>query len=102
LAGKIEAAKVVIEVRVGDGDKLYGSVTSPQIAAILAEQGVDVDRRKIQLDDGIRTLGEYIVDVKLHPEVVAKLTVNVVKFGRADQVTEVVPQADATEEAAAE
>lgn len=102
LAGKIEAAKVVIEVRVGDGDKLYGSVTSPQIAAILAEQGVDVDRRKIQLDDGIRTLGEYIVDVKLHPEVVAKLTVNVVKFGRADQVTEVLPQADATEEAAAE
>ena len=102
LAGKIEAAKVVIEVRVGDGDKLYGSVTSPQIAAILAEQGVDVDRRKIQLDDGIRTLGEYIVDVKLHPEVVAKLTVNVVKFGRVDQVTEVVPQADATEEAAAE
>ena len=102
LAGKIEAAKVVIEVRVGDGDKLYGSVTSPQIAAILAEQGVDVDRRKIQLDDGIRTLGEYIVDVKLHPEVVAKLTVNVVKHGRTEQVTEPEPQADATEEAAAE
>ncbi len=102
LASRIEAAKVVIEVRTGDGDKLYGSVTSPQIAAILAEQGVDVDRRKIQLDEGIRTLGEYIVDVKLHPEVVAKLTVNVVKFGRTEQVTEPEPQADATEEAAAE
>jgi large subunit ribosomal protein L9 len=102
LAGKIEAAKVVIEVRTGDGDKLYGSVTSSQIAAILAEQGVDVDRRKIQLDEGIRTLGEYIVDVKLHPEVVAKLTVNVVKHGRVEQVTEEAPQADATEEAAAE
>jgi large subunit ribosomal protein L9 len=100
LAGKIEAAKVVIEVRVGDGDKLYGSVTSSQIAAILAGQGVDVDRRKIQLDDGIRSLGEYIVDVKLHPEVVAKLNVKVVKHGQADQVTETVPQADATEEAA--
>lgn len=102
LAGKIEAAKVVIEVRTGDGDKLYGSVTSSQIAAILAEQGVDVDRRKIQLDEGIRTLGEYIVDVKLHPEVVAKLKVNVVKHGRVEQVTEEAPQADATEEAAAE
>ena len=102
LAAKIEAAKVVIEVRTGDGDKLYGSVTSSQIAAILAEQGVDVDRRKIQLDEGIRTLGEYIVDVKLHPEVVAKLTVNVVKHGRVEQVTEPEPQADATEEAAAE
>jgi large subunit ribosomal protein L9 len=102
LAGKIEAAKVVIEVRVGDGDKLYGSVTSSQIAAILEEQGVAVDRRKIQLDDGIRSLGEYIIDVKLHPEVVAKLTVNVVKHGRVEQVNEPEPQADATEEAAAE
>lgn len=102
LARQIEAAKVVIEVRVGDGDKLYGSVTSSQIAAILAEQGVTVDRRKIQLDEGIRTLGEYIVDVKLHPEVVAKLTVNVVKHGRQEQVNEPEPQADATEEAAAE
>jgi len=101
LASRIEAAKVVIEVRTGDGDKLYGSVTSPQIAAILAEQGVDVDRRKLQLDEGIRTLGEYIVEVKLHPEVVAKLTVNVVKFGRTEQVTEPELQADATEEAAA-
>ena len=102
LAGKIEAAKVVIEVRVGDGDKLYGSVTSSQIAAILEEQGVAVDRRKIQLDDGIRSLGEYVIDVKLHPEVVAKLTVNVVKHGRQEQVNEPEPQADATEEAAAE
>ena len=102
LAGKIEAAKVVIEVRVGDGDKLYGSVTSSQIAVILEEQGVEVDRRKIQLEEGIRTLGEYIVDVKLHPEVVAKLTVNVVKHGRPEQVNEPEPQADATEEAAAE
>ncbi|MDO9581744.1 MAG: 50S ribosomal protein L9 [Desulfomicrobium sp.] len=102
LARKIEAAKVVIEVRVGDGDKLYGSVTSPQIAAILEEQGVELDRRKIQLDDGIRSLGEYIIDVKLHPEVVAKLTVNVVKFGRTEQVNEPEPKADANEEAVAE
>ena len=102
LAAKIEAAKVVIEVRVGDGDKLYGSVTSSQIATILEEQGVAVDRRKIQLEDGIRSLGEYVIDVKLHPEVVAKLKVNVVKHGRVEQVTEEAPQADATEEAAAE
>lgn len=102
LAAKIEAANVVIEVRTGDGDKLYGSVTSSQIAAILEEQGVEFDRRKIQLEEGIRSLGEYVIDVKLHPEVVAKLTVNVVKHGRPEQVTEPEPQADATEEAAAE
>ena len=102
LAAKIAAAKVVIEVRVGDGDKLYGSVTSSQIATILEEQGVVLDRRKIQLEDGIRALGEYVLDVKLHPEVVAKLTVNVVKHGRMEQVNEPEPQANATEETAAE
>jgi len=100
LASKIEAAKVVIEVRVGDGDKLYGSVTSSQIAAILADKGVDLDRRKIQLEDGIRSLGEYTVDVKLHPEVVAKLNVKIVKHGQVEQVTEMVPQVNATEEEA--
>ena len=68
----------------------------------LAEQGVDVDRRKLQLDEGIRALGEYIVEVKLHPEVVAKLTVNVIKHGKAEQMTEAAPETDATEEAAAE
>lgn len=97
LAAKIEAAKVVIEVRVGDGDKLYGSVTSSQIATILEEQGVDVDRRKIQLDDAIRALGEYILDVKLHPEVVAKLTVAVVKFGQVGSVADTVQENAATE-----
>lgn len=101
LAAKIEAAKVVIEVRVGDGDKLYGSVTSSQIATILEEQGVVVDRRKLQLDEGIRALGEYVVDVKLHPEVVAKLTVNVVKLGHTEKVEESV-QDNAAEETAAE
>ncbi len=103
LAAKIEAAKVVIEVRTGEGDKLYGSVTTNQIAAELAEQGVDFDRRKMLLDEAIRALGEYVIDVKLHPEVVAKLTVTVVKHGRMEEeVAEPEPQADATEEAAAE
>ena len=101
LAGKIETAKVVIEVRVGDGDKLYGSVTSSQIATILEEQGVVVDRRKIQLEDGIRSLGEYVIEVKLHPEVVAKLTVKVVKLGQTAQV-EAPVQENAAEETVAE
>lgn len=101
LAAKIEAAKVVIEVRVGEGDKLYGSVTSTQIAAVLADQGVEVDRRKLLLEDGIRSLGAYTVDVKLHPEVVAKLTVNVVKHGQQQEV-ESAPREDAVEDTVAE
>lgn len=95
LAGQIEAAKVIIEVRVGEGDKLYGSVTSSQISDVLTEQGVEVDRRKIQLEDGIRSLGEHILDVKLHPEVVAKLTVHVIKHGQSVVKETVAP---ATEE----
>lgn len=99
MAEKLAAAKVVIEVRTGEGDKLYGSVTSSNIGAILTEQGIDLDRRKILLDDGIRSLGEYIVDVKLHPEVVGKLTVKVVKHGQAEVAS---IDAVASEEAAAE
>lgn len=91
LAAKIEAARVIIEVRVGEGDKLYGSVTSSQIADILAEQGVEVDRRKIQMDEAIRSLGEYILDVKLHPEVVASLTVNVVRLGQTASLSTETP-----------
>lgn len=104
LASKIEAARVVIEVRVGEGDKLYGSVTSTQIADILAEQGVEVDRRKIQMDEVIRSLGKYQMDVKLHPEVVAQLTVNVIKHGQAvaDTTTTEAQQDNATEEESAE
>lgn len=107
LAAKIEAAKVVIEVRVGDGDKLYGSVTSSQIADVLIGQGVEIDRRKIQMEDVIRTLGEYVLDVKLHPEVVAQLTVSVVKHGRTEAVeapveVEAADAADAVEAAPAE
>ncbi|GAB1409947.1 50S ribosomal protein L9 [Desulfovibrionales bacterium] len=100
LAAKIEAARVIIEVRVGEGDKLYGSVTSSQIADILAEQGVEVDRRKIQMDEAIRSLGEYILDVKLHPEVVASLTVNVVRLGQTASLSTETPQDNATEETA--
>lgn len=104
LAAKIEAAKVAIEVRTGEGDKLYGSVTAAQIAAELTEQGVDFDRRKMLLEEPIRALGEYVIDVKLHPEVVAKLTVNVLKHGRTEEVEVAEPEqpVDATEEAAAE
>jgi large subunit ribosomal protein L9 len=69
LAEKLAAATVTIEVRVGEGDKLYGSVTSGMIADNLEAQGIMVDRRKIVLDDPIRTLGVHEVEVKLHANV---------------------------------
>lgn len=69
LADKLAKADVSIEVRVGEGDKLYGSVTSAMIADNLADQGIEIDRKKIVLEDAIRTLGVHEVEVKLHADV---------------------------------
>lgn len=78
LAEKIAASGVTIAMRVGDNDKLYGSVTSNMIADALHEKGVEIDRRRILLDAPIRTLGEYTIRVRLHADVVAELALSVI------------------------
>ncbi len=78
-AEALSKASVNIAVAVGDEDRIFGSVTSQQIADLLNEQGLKVDRRTIQLDEPIRALGVYDVPVKLHAEVEAKVKVWVVK-----------------------
>lgn len=78
LADKINAAHVVISMRVGENDKLYGSVTTSLIAESLLEQfGIEIDRRRILLDSPIRLLGDYTVRVRLHADVVAELPIKV-------------------------
>lgn len=79
---RLEALEVVIKMRVGENDKLYGSVTSTLIGDALAAQGVDVDRRRILMDAPIRTLGEHPVRVRLHADVIAMLAVKVVSEDR--------------------
>lgn len=81
LAEKLSAAVVEMRVRVGEGDKLYGSVTSAMIAEGLAAQGIEIDKRRIDLDAPIRALGEYAVPVKLHQDVIAEVTVQVLREG---------------------
>ncbi len=78
LAEKIVATPLTITMRVGENDKLYGSVTPVLIAEALAAQGVDIDRRRILLDAPIRALGEYSVRVRLHADVIAELPLTVV------------------------
>lgn len=78
LASQIESTPISIAMRVGDNDKLYGSVTSALIAEALNAKGVDVDRRRILLDSPIRALGEYKVRVRLHASVLAELALTVV------------------------
>lgn len=78
LANKINAAHVVISMRVGENDKLYGSVTTSLIAESLLEQfNIEIDRRRILLDSPIRLLGDYTVRVRLHADVTAELPVTV-------------------------
>ena len=78
MAAQIAGVSVEIAKRVGEGETLYGSVTATDIADALAAQGVEVDRRRVDLEGGIKVLGEHEVRIDLHPEVVAELTVNVV------------------------
>lgn len=78
LAAKIAASPVTIAMRVGDNDKLYGSVTAALIAEALEAQGIEIDRRRILLDAPVRALGDYIVRVRLHANVIAELALSVV------------------------
>lgn len=82
IASRVDAAEVVISMRVGDNDKLYGSVTTSMIAEKLGEQGIEIDRHRILLDAPIRTIGEFDLRVRLHADVNAHLKVKVVPEDR--------------------
>jgi len=74
----LESIELVIPMKTGDQGKLFGSVTNKEIAAALDEQkNISIDRKKINLTDPIKSLGEKIVDIKLPGEVTAKLKVSV-------------------------
>ena len=79
LAKKLEAESITAQVKVGEEDRLFGSVTAQNIAELLDEKGYEVDRRAIHLEDPIRELGVYNVEVRLHPEVAAAVKLWVVK-----------------------
>lgn len=79
VAADLEKASLTVQVKVGQGDRLYGSVTAQNIADLLKEQGHDVDRRSIELEEPIRALGVYNVPVQLHTGVKATVKLWVVK-----------------------
>ena len=81
IVARMENVEVVIARRVGETDALYGSVTTADIADALAGKGFDIDRRKLQLAEPIKKLGEYAVPLKLHREVAAAVKVKVVAEG---------------------
>lgn len=80
LGEKITNATVKISAEAGNDGRFYGAVTAKDISeALKAQTGIDVDKRKIVLDSPIKAFGTYKLDVKLYPEVTAKLTVSVVE-----------------------
>jgi large subunit ribosomal protein L9 len=81
LQTRLEAVDIAIGRRVGEHDTLYGSVTTSDIADALAAKGLTVDRRRIQLADPLKTLGDHVVPVRLHRDVVAQIKVRVEPAG---------------------
>ena len=80
LARVIAEKKVVVKIKAGEGGKIVGSVSTKEITQAAKEQaGLELDKKKMQLNEAIKALGTYEIPVKLHPKVTAKLTVQVVE-----------------------
>ncbi len=79
IAAELDKVSVTIPVQVGEEDKIFGTVTTQMIADALKEKGHEVDKRKIELEEQIKSLGIYSVSIKLHHSVSAKVKVWVVR-----------------------
>ncbi len=80
LAAKIKGTTVTLRHKAGEEGRLFGSITSAEIAEGLKKQGFNIDKKKIVLDEPIRLVGEYTVKIKLHHDVAGELPVNVLKL----------------------
>lgn len=78
IAEKLQDFVLTIAMRVGENDKLYGSVTTSMIGELLSQEGIEIDRHTILLDGAIRTLGEHTVRARLHADVVPTFVVKVI------------------------
>lgn len=79
LADRIAKLSITVAVQVGEDDKLFGAVTSQNIADMLKENGCEIDRKKIVLEEPIKALGVYDIPIKLHPEITSTVKLWVVK-----------------------
>jgi large subunit ribosomal protein L9 len=77
-AEKLAALTLTIRAKAGEEDRLFGSVTSMDISQALAAEGFDIDKKKIHIDEPIKRIGEYAVQVKLHADIAATVSIHVV------------------------
>ena len=97
IADQLAQLTVSVTKKVGEQGKLFGAVTSQEIADLVSAQGIEVDKRKIQLSEPIKSLGEFKIPIKLHPEITAEFTLTV----SGEQSAE-TPEAPAAPEAEAQ
>jgi large subunit ribosomal protein L9 len=81
LAERVATLRFIAPRKVGENDVLYGSVTAGDVGEFLRSKGIEIDKRKVQLDEPIKHLGEHELKIKLHPEVTATLKLLVTKEG---------------------
>jgi large subunit ribosomal protein L9 len=79
LSDQISTMTLMIKVKAGDEGKLFGAVTSMDIAELLKNEGIEIDKKKIFLDEPIKRLGSYSVNIKIHPEISTNLNIQVVE-----------------------
>jgi len=96
VAEEISKAPIKIKKKIGDGGKMFGSVTAQEISDLLKTKGVDLDRRKIQIQEPIKKAGEYSIPVKLHPKVIAEIKL-VVEGEIVDEKPEAQPKTEVLE-----
>ena len=78
MAAELQAKQIIVKIKAGEGGKVFGSVSSKEIAAACKEQhGIEIDKKKILLPESLKSFGSYEVSIKLHPQVTGKLTVMV-------------------------
>ena len=94
VAAKLEGFILTISMRVGENDKLYGSVTTSMIGELLNEQGIEVDRHHILLATPIRTLGTYDLRVRLHADIIPTFTVQIVSEDKSHLGEEAVKEVE--------
>ncbi|MCG2721366.1 MAG: 50S ribosomal protein L9 [Thermodesulfovibrionales bacterium] len=79
LSNKITTISLVIKAKAGEEGKLFGSVTTMDIAESLKNEGMEIDKKKISLDEPIKRLGSYTVNIKVHPEVTTQVNLQVIE-----------------------
>ena len=80
-ADRLAAVELSVIKKAGESETLYGSVTNAEIAELLSAKGIEIDRRKIHLEEPIKSLGEFTIPVKIHPKVTAEIKLKVAPEG---------------------